>query len=99
MTPEELNRAMEFIIEHQAHLSASLDREQETRAAQFERLANLSAQVVDLIKIESERLDRQDEMLRDSRKLYERSQKETREQFQQIVELLDRIFKKLAKDD
>ena len=31
MTPEELNRAMEFIIQHLAHFSASLDREEEMR--------------------------------------------------------------------
>ena len=42
MTPEELDRTMEFIIQHQAHLSAALDQEQETRATQFEKLATLS---------------------------------------------------------
>ena len=35
MTPEEFGRAMEFIIQHLAHFNASLDREQEMRAARF----------------------------------------------------------------
>jgi hypothetical protein len=70
MTPEEINRAMEFIVQHQAHLSASLDREQAMREEsqrEFKesqrKLATLQIQVVEMIRIESARLDRHDEVL------------------------------------
>ena len=81
MTPEELDRKIVFIIETQAHLSASLDSEREMREermAQFEKsqsemkstqknLAGLQAQMVQMIRIESERLDRSDRLHEEAR--------------------------------
>jgi hypothetical protein len=100
MTPEELDRKIEFIIETQAHFWASLDREreqreyeqreQEKRLAESERmqktLAGLQAQVVNLIRIESERLDRSNRRLEQVEKQSEEAQRRNEE----ILQLLRR---------
>lgn len=111
MTPEELNRKMEFIIETQAHFGASLEREHEMceeRLAEFEKrlaqsentqksLAILQTQLVEMIRIESDRLDRQDKMHRDSEIRHQESQK-TNEKFQRdALHLLHQILDRLTK--
>lgn len=116
MTPEELNRTMEFIIETQAHLSASLDREHEMREERFAEsektqrsLASLQAQVVEMIRTESDRLDRQDKMLHDAQKLHDEWQKHSQklggesqkrnEEFQRdALHLLHQILDRLTKN-
>ena len=102
MTPEEFDRAMEFIIQHLAHFNASLDREQEMRAARFaehdarleqndqsrKRMEALQEQIVELIGIQSGLIGVQ------SRRLdaYEEWQKEfQRESRQRHEEILDRL--------
>ncbi len=95
MTPEEINRAFEFIVQHQAHLSASLDREQAMREEsqrEFKQslreskesqrnLAALQTQVVEMIRIECERLDRHDEVLRK----HEKAQLEAQRRFDEFM--------------
>jgi hypothetical protein len=88
MTPEELNRTMEFIVASQARVTASLDR---LEAAQEEdrrenkkmltRLADLQAQQADLLVHQSERMDRLDKVQGDLT--------------QQIVHLLNMILDRL----
>ena len=92
MTPEEINRAMEFIVQHQAHLSASLDREQAVREEsqrEFKesqrKLAALQIQVVEMIRIESERLDRHDEMLRKHEEAQLEAQLEAQRRFDEFM--------------
>ena len=64
MTFEELNRAMEFVVEQQARLSANLDREEERsrRDHQWSRgmikqLAVNNQRIVELIASNAQRLD------------------------------------------
>lgn len=68
MTPEELNRTIEFLIQHQARLSASQDRERDERAAFQTWAKNISGQLaandlrmVELIEHQSRRLDENEE--------------------------------------
>lgn len=80
MTREELNRTMEFILQSQARLAAAQEQDREERIG-FEKWSkNLTSQltianrrIVELIEIESSRLDRQDQALRQ----YEKEQRET----------------------
>jgi hypothetical protein len=81
MTPEEMNRAMEFIIQHQAHLSASLDREQATREESQRKLAVIQTQVVELTRIQSARLDRHDEVL----EKHEKAQQEAQRRYEEFM--------------
>ena len=64
MTPEELNRTIEFIIESQARLAIAQEQDRERRV----ELQGLTVQVVRLVDHQSSRLDRQDEFYRDSLK-------------------------------
>jgi hypothetical protein len=73
MTPEELNRAMEFIIQSQARLAAAQEREREDRLEFQEWSKNVTDRVVGLVDsqarlldIQSRRLDRQDKFYQDS---------------------------------
>jgi hypothetical protein len=73
MTPEELNRAMEFIIQSQARLAAAQEQDRQDRIEFQEWSKDLTARVVRLMEsqeqvldLQSRRLDRQDKFYRDS---------------------------------
>ena len=61
MTNEEMQRKMEFIVEHQARFAAHMQRCEEERIRDQPRLAELEKSfqtVVDLLKIQESRVDR-----------------------------------------
>jgi hypothetical protein len=71
MTPEELNRTIEFIIQSQARLAAAQEQDREDRLkleewskGLFSRLSLLSEQQTRLSDHQSQRMDRYDEWLR-----------------------------------
>jgi hypothetical protein len=65
MTPEELNRTIEFIIESQARLATAQEQDRQDRI-QFENWSKgLSAQVVRLLDHQSQRMDRFDKFYAD----------------------------------
>ncbi len=103
MTPEELNRMIEFIIQHQANLEMSLDREREerlARAAEHEQMtgniASLQARVVELIEIQSRRLDRNDEEHRRFENWQRDFQHEAQRKHEESIARLDRILERLT---
>jgi hypothetical protein len=113
MTPEELNRTMEFIIESQARLAAAQeqDREQRTESeiwskSLISQLASGQQRILELIEIESRRLDRQDERLRQyeseqrhaqeaAQQRHDESQKRNEEFQRDTLALLHRVLDKL----
>jgi hypothetical protein len=60
MSPEELNRTIEFIIQSQARLTTAQEQDRERRV----ELQTLTAKVVKLTVHQSERTDRQDSFYR-----------------------------------
>ena len=88
MTPEELNRAMEFIIESQARLAAAQERDRQDRIEFQEWSKGLAAQVVRLLDSQSQRLDRQDRFYRDS---LQQSEEFQRQALHLLHLLLDRL--------
>ena len=65
MTPEELNRTIEFIMESQARLASAQEQDRQNRI-QFENWSKgLSAQVVRLVDHQSQRMDRLDKFYAD----------------------------------
>jgi len=98
MTPEELNRTIEFIIASQARMSARQEHEKQwtedmfakmertdTRLARVsEELTRLQNHQVELLKHQSERMDRMD-------KLHENLSR----QYHEILRLLNRIIDRL----
>ena len=85
MTPEELNRTIEFIIETQARLAAGQEQDRRDRIEFQEWSKDLSAQVVRLLNQQSQRLDRLD-------KFYEDWLKQNGDFQQQVVDLQRRAL-------
>jgi uncharacterized protein YecA (UPF0149 family) len=94
MTPEELNRKMEFIVESQARLAAAQEQDRHDRIqfeewsralfarmdARDDRLAQLSLQQARLLEHQSERMDRLD-------KFYEEWRRERGDFQSQVLDL------------
>lgn len=62
MTPEELDRKIEFIIQSQARLAAAQEQDREDRIKFEEWSKNLDAKVIALTEHQSRRMDRLDKM-------------------------------------
>ena len=88
VTPEELNRKMEFIIAHQADFAARQERDHEMLVRGFNRLTRdvgdlrestgrFQSFAAELIVIQSNRLDRQDKFYRDALTQAETFQRQT----------------------
>jgi len=91
MTPEEFDRKMEFIVEHQARFSIHL----EDLAAQLKQFGVVVGQLaadretmVKLLDIQSRRLDRAEKEDREAQKRHEALLAEIRTGFNQIVQKL-----------
>src|SRR5215831_8682778 len=80
MTSEEMNRAFEFIIQHQAQLAI----EMEDIAKLHKRMAQFTSTISDLIVIESGRLDRADKQLEIQQQHLERADKQLAIQQQRL---------------
>jgi len=65
MTPEELNRTIEFIVESQARLAAAQEQDRQDRVEFREWSKGLSAQAIRLLDHQSRRLDRLDKFYED----------------------------------
>ena len=65
MTPEELNRTIEFIIESQARLAAAQERDRQDRIEFQQWSKNVLRQLSDLSVHQSERMDRLDRIYAD----------------------------------
>jgi hypothetical protein len=95
MTPEELNRAMEFIIQSQARLAAAQERDRQDRIkfqewskALTERIVRLQDSQSHALEVQSRRLDQQDKFYRDS--LQKTEEFQTRA-LQLLYMILDRL--------
>lgn len=88
MTPEELNRAMEFILKSQARLAAAQEQDRQDRVEFQEWSKDMTAKVVQLLDWQSRRIDQQDKFYRDSLKFSEGFQAEALRLLQQILNRL-----------
>jgi hypothetical protein len=65
MTPEELNRTIEFIIQSQARLATAQEQDRQDRIEFQEWSKELSAQTIRLLDHQSRRMDRLDKFYED----------------------------------
>ena len=65
MTPEELDRKLEFIVESQARLAAAQEQDRQDRIEFQQWSKGLSGQVVRLLDHQSQRMDRLDRFYED----------------------------------
>jgi hypothetical protein len=91
MSPEELDRTIDFIIQSQARLAIAQERDRERRI----ELQTLTTQVVKLIDHQSNRLDRQDAFYRDSLRQNAELQRQNSEFQRQALNLLHMILDRL----
>jgi hypothetical protein len=92
MTPEERNRTIDFIIESQARLAAAQERDRHDRLKFEEWSKGMDQKLIDLIEVQSSRLD-----------YYEKEQRLTQKRHEEFRDLqlkalarLDRILEKLT---
>ena len=103
MTPEELNRTIDFIIQSQARLAVAQEQDREQRV-KFEewskglhlRVTDLHLRVTDLIEVQSRRLDRHEDFIRETRVWEQEFHKDMKKRHEELLALLDRIIKKLT---
>ena len=103
MTPEELNRTIEFIIQSQARLAAAQEQDRE-EFKEFEKwakkitkeLAASHQRMGELIEIESGRLDQHDREAGEARARYEKEAAEAQKRHESALARLDRILDKLT---
>src|SRR5882672_6301276 len=89
MTPEELDRTVEFLVRHSADFAVRFERDHEI-------LTEFMTNVVDLTQLQSRRLDRYDEWLEETRKESQRSQKRNEDFQRDALLLLNRILDRLT---
>jgi hypothetical protein len=107
MTPEELNRTIEFIIQSQARVAASQEQDREEFKAFDRRLANLLSVQVQLLTHQTERLDafekeshaaqrRHEEMMARMNDQHKETLTELDLRSEEMIARLDRILDKLT---
>jgi hypothetical protein len=103
MTPEERDRTIEFILNCQARYEAILEQEAEARRHEagewkkdrqliiraLDEMKNAVVQVVDVIEIQSKRLDQHD-------RWFHKNEKDAERRHQETIACLDRISERLA---
>ena len=109
MTPEEINRTIEFIIQSQARLAAAQEQNREDRirfekeskafdrrlASLFERQTQLHEHQTNLLESQSRRLDQCENENRATQKRHEESREEFHKLMGEISATLNRILDKL----
>lgn len=88
MTPEELNRTIEFLVQHQAHFAVRFERDHEIFAETLRTLAELTG-------IQSRRLDRHDVLMHEIRAWQQNFEDEADKLHGEVLDRLDRIIEKL----
>ena len=95
MTPEELNRAMEFVIQSQARLAAAQEQDRQDRIEFQEWSKGLTAQVVRLLSGQSDLLGHQSKRMDRLDTFYQESLKQTGDFQMQALHLLHLILDRL----
>ena len=85
MTPEELDRAMDFIVQSQARLAVAQEQDREWSKRLFSRMAADRLHMIELIEHHAQQLDH-----------YGQFMQETREFQREALGRLDRILDKLS---
>ena len=104
MTPEELNRTIEFIAQSQARLAAGQEQDREVRLA-FEKwsknviseLALNHQRITELLQNSSGRLERSEERLERAEREDQAAQKRHEELLREMRAGFDQILEKLSK--
>jgi len=87
MTPQELERTLDFILQHQAKAAVHLEQLAE-RQGEMQSMIGL---ITELAQVQSERLDRHDEMFRSMRETFESAQIWQKEALGRLDEILHRL--------
>ena len=96
MTPDELNRTIEFIITSQSRLAAAQEQERKDRIVFQEWSKGLSVQMVRLLDHQSRRTDRMDKFYEDWLRRNEDFQDQVLDLQRQALSLLTLILDRLS---
>ena len=99
MTPEELERSMDFIVRQQAQFHAALQRQQEEWIKEEKVFKSAILQLIELARIETERLEGHDKILERHEAMLARQDqllKDSREWQRDAIARLDSILQRLS---
>jgi hypothetical protein len=97
MTPQEIERTFEFIVEQQAHTAVLMYQTRVDLQRFTERQDKMQSMIelmTELAQVQSQRLDRHDETFKDMHSL----QRESLSLQRQALSLLDQILVRLTRD-
>ena len=87
MTPQEIERTLEFILEHQAQAAAHIQRLAERQGemqSMHVTMQSMFVTMTELVQVQSQRMDRHDEM-------FHAMQESQREALTRLDQILDRL--------
>ena len=99
MTPEEFERSMDFIVRQQAQFHADLQRHHEEWVREEKVLKSAIVHLIELARIESERLAGHDKILERQDDILERQDqllRDSKEWQKDAIARLDRILERLT---
>jgi hypothetical protein len=113
MTPEELNRTIEFIVASQARLAAAQEQDRHDRLVfeewakernehldrLMDRHAELISRTTELLQVQSQHMDRMDKIYQDAVSQNETFHRQDETFQQQALRLLNLILDRLPKPD
>ena len=87
---------MDFILQSQARLAVAQEQDREQRVKFEEWSKGLHLRVTDLIEVQSRRLDRHEDFMRETREREQEFQTDMKKRHEELLALLDRVLKKLT---
>ena len=87
MTSKEIERTLDFILQHQAQAAIHFERLAERQG----EMQSLLAQITELAQVQSRRLDRHDETFQSIHKTFQSMQSWQRDALTRLDQILDRL--------
>ena len=95
MTPEELNRTIEFIIQSQARLAAAQEQDRADRLGAEKELKAFDRRLARLLEVQVQLLETQSHRLDDAEKRHEETLRQMRLEHAESLERLDQVLLEL----
>jgi hypothetical protein len=96
MTPEELNRTIDFIIQSQARLAAAQEQDRADRIEFQKYSKDLNRQIMGLIQTQTQLLELQSRRLDEERKWRKEFRIDAQKRHEETLEWLQRIVEKIT---
>ena len=97
MDSDELNRSIQFLIDHQAYFAVRFERNQEVVTETVKRLDENLRTLTEISRLQSNRLDRHDQFLHETRTWQKVFEEEAERRHAEVLQRLDGILERIGK--